>query len=51
MRESMAAIGKWGAVSFGAGSNGSAVPAGEGRPMDPYKIKGVKSSPTCLSRL
>jgi hypothetical protein len=43
VRKSMLATGKWGSVGIGAGSNGSAVPAREGRPMDPYKIKGVKS--------
>jgi hypothetical protein len=43
VRKSSLALGKWGSVGIGAGSNGSAVPAREGRPMDPYKIKGVKS--------
>ncbi len=34
--------GKYASVTIG-GSNATAIPALEGRPMDPYKIKGVKS--------
>ncbi|HEY1802013.1 MAG TPA: hypothetical protein VGG46_13875 [Terriglobales bacterium] len=35
-------LGKYGSVTIG-GSNATAIPALEGRPMDPYKVKGVKS--------
>jgi hypothetical protein len=35
-------VGKYASVTIG-GSNATAIPALEGRPMDPYKVKGVKS--------
>lgn len=43
VRRSMAFPGKWGTVSIGAMATGWSTDAREGRPMNSYKIKGVKS--------